>query len=166
MSPRLSGVFSEINPQQLSHPTIAFLKSYWDEKRGARAMPARADIRPADLKQHGRWVVLVDALPGYADFRYRLVGTSITPIILGDATGKTVSEMFAPYGQEAVKGVLAAYRKAARDRTAFRSWGSASWIGQPHLDFDSIYLPLGDDGETANMVLGAAVFEPASIVKA
>ena len=48
-----------------------------------------------------------------------------------------------------------------------RRWriGAADWIGKAFLDFESLYLPLSDDGETVNMVLGAVTFELAAPLK-
>ena len=165
MSSRLSGVFSEIDPSALHHPTLAFLKTYWDSKRGTRAMPARAELRPAEMKQYVRALVLVDALPGLTDFRYRTIGTDVTEIMLANATGKTVSESFAPLGQEAVEVAIAGYRKVAEDRAGLRAYGSAAWLGLPHMDFDTLHLPLSDDGRSVNMIISAASFTQAGHIK-
>jgi hypothetical protein len=159
MTARVSGIQNEIDPRTLEDPVLAFLKSYWDTQRGARAMPARADIKPADIKEHLGWVMLVDALPGLVDFRYRIIGTRVTQYFIAESTGKTVTEVFGPYGEGAVKGVLAVYRKAARDKVVVRSYGGAGWLGRSFLDFDALAMPLSDDGETANMVLSVFTFD-------
>jgi hypothetical protein len=85
--------------------------------------------------------------------------------MLGDATGKTLREAFARYGEAATEGAVAGYAHVARNKVAMRLHGSAAWLHQPHLDFDSIHLPLSDDGKTVNMILSAVVFEPAAGVK-
>lgn len=159
MSPRLTGIQTEIDPQSLENPILAFLKSYWESRRGGRIMPARADIRPSDMKEHLGWIILLDALPDFADFRYRTIGTRVTQYFLADSTGKTLQEAFGGYGDATVGGVLAVHRKAARDRVVVRAFGGAGWLGRSFLDFDAIFLPLSDDGETANMVLSAFTFD-------
>lgn len=165
MSARLSGVFSEINPTQLVNPTLAFLKNYWDQKRGVRPMPSRADIKPAEMKQHLGYVALVDALPGFGDFRYRTIGTRLSSYFAPDSTGKSIREVFGPFGETVVNAMLAPYRKAARDQVVVHAWGAADWMGRAFLDFESIYMPLSDDGVTANMVLSAVTFELAAPLK-
>jgi hypothetical protein len=165
MPPRLPGVFTEIEPRHLANPTLAFLKQYWDEKRGGRPMPSRADINPAEMKPHLGWVVLVDVAPDFSDFRYRTIGTSVTRYILADATGKTVREVFSRYGEAALNGNLATYRKCARDRVIVHAYGPAEWMEHDFLDFESLYLPLSDDGETVNMILSAVLFEMAAPLK-
>jgi hypothetical protein len=165
MSSGVSGVSVEFDPPRSSKPALAFLKDYWDAKRGARAMPSRADINPAEMKQHIRAIVLVDALPDYSDFRYRMIGGDVTEHMLGDATGKTVLEAMVRYGDEQAKAAVAAYAHMARNHLIMRLHGSAAWLGHPHLDFDTIHLPLSDDGEHVNMIISAVVFAPAAAMK-
>jgi len=159
MSSRLTGIHNEIDPPTLQHPVLAFLKNYWDVQRGARKMPTRADIKPADMKEHLGWIILLDVLPDFSDFRYRTIGTRVTQYFLADSTGKTLSEAFGSYGEAAVNGVLAVHRKAAQDQVVVRAYGGAGWLGRAFLDFDSLFLPLSDDGVTANMVLSAFTFD-------
>jgi hypothetical protein len=166
MSPRLSGVSSEVDPQHLEHPVLSFLKDYWDQKRAGRAMPSRADIHPAEMKEHLGWIILVDVLADFSDFRYRMIGSRVTQYFLQDSTGKSVSEAFAASGEAVVNGVLAVHRKCARDRVVLRSHGGAGWLGRSFLDFDALYLPLSDDGTTANMILSAFTFDRAALLKA
>jgi len=166
MSSRLSGVSSEIDPQNLDQPVLRFLKDYWDGKRAGRAMPSRADIKPAEMKEHLGWIILVDVFPDFSDFRYRTIGSRVTQYFLQDSTGKTISEAFAPSGEAAVNGVLAVHRKCARDRVVLRSHGGAGWLGRSFLDFDALYLPLSDDGATVNMILSAFIFDRAALLKA
>ena len=148
MSSLFPGVSVEFDPPRSSKPALAFLKDYWDKKRGGRAMPSRADIIPSEMKQHIRTIVLVDVLPDFADFRYRMIGSDVTEHMLGDATGKTLRAAFARYGQAAVDGAILGYAHVARKKIVMRLHGSAEWLHQSHLDFDSLHLPLSDDGET------------------
>jgi hypothetical protein len=166
MSGRLSGIHNEIDPQNLQHPVLAFLRSYWESKRGGRAMPSRADIRPGELKEHLGWIILLDAFPDFSDFRYRTIGTRVTQYFLADSTGKTLTEAFGPYGEAAVNGVIATHRKAAKDQVVVRAYGGAGWLGRSFLDFDALFLPLSDDGVTANMILSAFTFDLAQLLQA
>jgi hypothetical protein len=165
MSGRLSGINTEIDPQRLQNPVLSFLKTYWDEKRGARPMPTRAEIKPADMKEHLGWIILLDALPDFSDFRYRTIGTRVTQYFLADSTGKTLTEAFGPYGDAAVNGVIATHRKAARDQIVVRCYGGAGWIGRSFMDFDALFLPLSDDGVTTNMILSAFTFDVAKLLQ-
>jgi hypothetical protein len=164
MSSRL-GISVEIDPQHLEHPALKFLKTYWDAKRGIRAMPARADINPADMKEHLGWIMLLDVLPDFSDFRFRTIGTRVTQYFLADSTGKTVGEAFGSYGEDIVGEVLAVFRKAAEEKSVTRAYGGAGWLGRSFLDFDTLFLPLSDDGATANMILGAFTFDVSKLLQ-
>jgi hypothetical protein len=128
-------------------------------------MPSRADIRPAEMKEHLGWIILVDVLPDFTDFRYRTIGSRVTQYFLGDSTGKTITETFASFGETAISGVLAVHRKCARDKVVLRSFGDAGWLGRSFLDFDTLYLPLSEDGVNANMILSAFTFDQAALIR-
>jgi hypothetical protein len=165
MSPRTTGVFTDIDPQHLQHPALNFLKTYWDQKRAGRPMPSRADIRPADMKEHLGWIVLLDALSDGSDFRYRTVGTRVTQYLLADATGKMISEALAPYGPEAASTMLEFHRKAADGKVPVRAYGDADWLGRTFFELDALFLPLSDDGIRANMILSAFTFAASGSAK-
>lgn len=166
MTERLTGVGTEIDPRELAHPTLAFLRSYWDDKRAGRAMPSRGDIRPSELREHLGWVLMIEVLPEMADFRFKLIGTLVTDYFLTDATGKTVTEAFAGHGPVATKAVKALFRRTAREKRPLRAFGDANWIAPGYEEFDAIYLPLSDDGETVNMLLHGFVFDRPKVMMA
>lgn len=165
MSENVTGVRIEIDPTHFEHATLAFLKSYWDLKRGARAMPARSDIRPSEIKEHLGWILLVDVLAEPDEFRFRMVGTRITEYFVLDPSGKTIAEAFAPYGEETVNTVLATHRKVVRERVPMRVHGGAGLFARPYLDFDAIYLPLSSDGQSVNIILSAFTFDRSALLK-
>src|SRR5258707_4581777 len=124
MAHGIPGTVAEENPQAFVHPTCGFLRAYWEQKRGDRAMPSRADISPVQLKDHLGWVMMLDVLPGARDFRFRLIGTLVTQYFFVDNTGRTVMEAFAPNGEAIAKGVNAVFRKVARDKVVRRTAGN------------------------------------------
>lgn len=166
ISARTANVRSEIDPADIGNPILSFLRNYWESKRAGRLMPSRADIKPAEMKEYLGWIILIDVLPGCEDFRFRMIGTRVGQYFLADATGQTMREAFAAYGDAVVNGVIATHRKTARDRVVVRAYGGAGWLGRSFLDFDAIYLPLSDDGVTTNMILSAFTFDAAALIKA
>ncbi len=159
MSERVRDVGAEVNPARLENPVLGFLKTYWDEKRRDRNMPARADIDPMEMREHLGWLILADVLPGMTDLRFRLVGTRITQYFRRDITGRLLSESYQPYGTPAQKMAMAVYRKVARDQIVLRTFGTAGWLGKDFIEFDQLFVPLSDDGSTVNMVLSAFTFD-------
>lgn len=148
----------EQNPGQIDNPVLQFFLSYWQEKRAGRSMPSRADISPREIKPYLGWVCLLDALPGFADFRYRLVGSFVSEYFLGDGTGRTVSDAFAknPHVRD---GALWLFRTTCKRKVPLRIWSPGGvWEDHYHPDNDALYLPLGADGENAGMVMNIFTF--------
>lgn len=67
--------------------------AYWDRARGARSMPARAEIEPRAIVRILPNLMLLDVLREPLDFRYRLVGTRIDHYAADRYTGKRMSEV-------------------------------------------------------------------------
>ena len=70
-------------------------------------MPSRADIVPAELTLHLPQILLADVLDEGKEFRYRLLGTRLTPYFPDRATGKTFTEALGPFGAVTVNGTIA-----------------------------------------------------------
>lgn len=157
---------AEINPARVTQPVLAAVYAYWKQKRGQRPMPTRADILPSELREHLGWIVMVDVTPGFEEFRYRLVGTLVNQYFLADATGKTIREAFSAYAPNVASAVTAVHRKAARDKVVVRSHGASDWMGGGFEEFDALYLPLSDDGDTCNMLLTAFTFDREQVLLA
>lgn len=147
------------DPGEIDNPILDFFLRYWNAKRGQRPMPSRADIRVRELKPHLGWVSLIDVLPEAKDFRFRLVGSHVSQYFLGDGTGKTLSEAFAQSPKAFVEHVFWIYRTVAQSARPLRISGpGASLRGQLFPDYDSLYLPLSDDGARATMVMSVFTF--------
>lgn len=166
MAKHMPHVGALLNPSELKNPTINFLRNYWEEKRNGRIMPSRADIHPSELKEHLAWVVMADVLPGAEDFRYRLIGTLVTEYFLTEATGKTTSESFSILGDGVTHAVLSVMRTCAKMRAPIHAFGEENAFGGNFEAFDAIFLPLSDDGETANVILHAMVFNRPDVLMA
>jgi hypothetical protein len=154
------GTGYETEPAHVTRPELRFILDYWQAKRGTRAMPSRADIALRELKGQLGWISLIDVLPGGDDFRYRLIGTRIMQYFKSDTTGKTVSESFAPV-PEAGAMMLALLRSIVKNRFVIRSFGNLAWMGNDFEDFESLFLPFSDDGESVTMIMNPFVYDRA-----
>jgi hypothetical protein len=155
--PNLSGRV-EIDPKHLEHPTLGFLRAYWEGKRGGRPMPSRADINPSEMKQHLSWLVMLDVLEGGRDFRYRLIGDDVADYFFWNPTGKTVTESFANQPASLTNVVLNVYRGVIANRVPTYAFADAGWALKNVESCECLYVPLSDDGETINVLLQAFVF--------
>lgn len=132
------------------HATVQRLYAYWDARRGERAMPARRDIDPADMKALLPNLILVDVVADARRYVYRLVGTHEVEMRGGDPTGKAVKDAF--YAESAADTLLfldrvVETRQPVLYRGTYRP--TSSRIQQE----DTLFLPLSNDGASVNMIL-------------
>jgi hypothetical protein len=151
------GLSYRIDPDDLA-TELREVKDYWDAKRGARAMPRRADIDPHELRRHLPFLWLVDVLPGAQDFRFRLIGTGITEQLGRDSTGKTLREVYTPTGPAVLKWALAICTNAVRLQRPVVGYGTLRPLDKEFVAFQSLHLPLSEDGERVGMLFGRIHF--------
>lgn len=154
-----------MDPEAVDNPLLGFFLDYWRSKRNGARLPMRASFAPQDIRDKLPWVVVVDALPDFADFRYRVVGTKVARYFLGNSTGMTAREAFAKWGDEAVADVIDLYARACTACAPVRLTAPAI----PHEklalpEFDTLYLPYSSDGETADRVINIFTFDHAELV--
>jgi hypothetical protein len=139
---------------QLVIPEERQLFDYWRSKCAGRAMPARRDIRPADLSRLLPCISLIDVLQGAERLRVRLAGTQLREIYGRDVTGS--------YVEDVDLGGRAAYWATSyqRLRQGLPAQGILPMY-QPSGDFMTRFwlrLPLSEDGGRVNMILGYDAF--------
>lgn len=129
---------------------------YWNEIRGDRPFPSRADFNPMRLPKALPSIFLVDVLPDDV-FRYRLAGSIIEEFYgLGKFAGATPQEKFGDTAERA----LIPYRHVRDSHELFMRSANLSWVHEDrkYFSYNVIILPMGEDGQTVNMLLGAHDF--------
>ena len=134
--------------------TLRAAVDYWRNKRGARAMPAREDIDPLELRHLLPNLYLLDVL-GPSRYRYRLIGTMIAARLKSDATGKDVDGSL--FGENA-PAIIAMYDHVANHKAPIVNNARLFWTEVNWLNYTSVILPLSTDGTNVNMILGAMDF--------
>ncbi len=149
-----------IDPPAITQPVLRPVLDYWELKRGIRAMPARRDIDPAELKPYLRHLCLFEPLPS-GEFFLRLMGSEITDRYGRNGTGKTLREAAANHALtlEIVTRTLLAVTTHRRPVLASATLAS---IGQEHVLSEALLLPLSDDGANVNMILSATRYSRAT----
>jgi hypothetical protein len=146
--------------QQVAEPEtkrIRELAAYWESKRAGRFAPRRADIDPADIRAHMPTLMMVDVLPD-GDYRYRLMGTSLTEGRGRTATGQRVTELMADR-PDAMRQLKQRFDSVVAARAPVYSRGEVYW--ETDADdmrmFECGYFPLSDDGETVSIILAELI---------
>ena len=151
------------DPDRIDDPVLTFFLKYWREKSRGRDLPLIADFVPKEVRGNLRWVVLIDVLRNRADFRYRLVGSSVCEYFLGDGTGKTVAEAFAGFGELAA-GIRALYRRVCELECPIRVTAPATIVNGVFFPaYDSLYLPYSNGGQDVDRIVNAFVFNQSKI---
>jgi hypothetical protein len=144
------GIYEDESFLAVCDPKIAGIYDYWKAKRGARAMPARRDLDPIELKPYLGSIILYDVLREPLDFRYRLVGTHIALAMGRDLTGRKLSDVSASedqsYAMIALSDIVG--RRVYRFRNDPLRGERGSFLGR-----DRIHLPLSENGTEVTMLL-------------
>lgn len=129
------------------------LHEYWEKERGKRALPARTDINPVELRYLLGHIILLDVLNEPQQFRVRLQGTELERWMGGDLTGKTLDHLPSPQLAAVAQECLA---KAIEARGPYHRIG-AQIIDDIPRRFEALILPLAADGVAINMLLAAVL---------
>jgi hypothetical protein len=153
------------DPETIIEEPSAFFLEYWRDNRSGASLPLRKTFVPKDAKAHLGWVIVADALEGFVDFRYRVVGSRVCDYFLGNGTGKTVREALAGTS-ELMEGTLELYRLACMSRIPVRLQGPASTYNQIFFpSYDSLYLPYSLDGERADRIVAVFTFNYQNLIQ-
>jgi len=144
-----------VDPERrLKAPALVELLHLWQVACGDRQMPARSDFSPAMLREHLGWIVLVEVEPTPQRFRYRLVGAELTDRIGRDSSGQYLDEL---YGDDVYGTAVSGYRAAIAARQPVRAHGRFLQAEKGHLRFESLDMPLSNDGRTVSMIMSRDV---------
>ena len=122
----------------MKHPASRELFAYWEERRGKRSAPERADIEPGAIRQ-----VLSDAfilaLDGGAGHPFRLAGTRVCALFGRELKGEPFIGLWAGASQPIVSNLLAILNDERVGTVAGVTAQSAD--GEP-IDLELMLLPL------------------------
>jgi hypothetical protein len=124
------------------HPVIRRFYDYWDEKRGDRPFPSRADIDPLDFKFALGRVSLIDVTHDPLRFRYRIVASYLTEHLGYEMTGKFADEIPEPATRDYTIG---RYTDAVMAHAPVHELGDVVIDGR-HWAQEVLLLPLARDG--------------------
>lgn len=131
------------------------LHKYWVSKLDGRPMPRRADIEPTEIPRLLQHVVLVDVVPEPLRFHFRLIGTHITQAVDRDCTGRFFQEV---YDGQIFHKMVRLYSAAVLAKKPVRHMNTAIHAGKDYRHYESLHMPLSEDGETVNMIFGGLEF--------
>lgn len=143
----------------IDDPRLRKLYAYWCMKRGKRAMPARKDIDPLDVRELMGNLTLIDVRPEPAEFRFRLAGTRIVDLFGKELTGRNVDEARFLGKRPPFERQCGAVLESKEPSFIIILMG----VEHRRMVYRQLLLPLSSDGENIDIMLGGAVFAPATM---
>jgi hypothetical protein len=140
-----------------SDPIYREFLALWRAKAGTRAMPARSDITPRDLKDFLRNIVIFQrdgAKPSH--YSWRVIGTSLTEI-LGHNTGKTFEESVP---SELLSRWVESADLILDGGQPLRFLGRVHLQGREYLDAEHLYVPLTNENNEPTFIMGLCRYTP------
>lgn len=136
-------------------PELQQIHALWQRLRGSRLMPARRDFDPTQVPKLLPDIFLVDVLAGNPPeqrYRVRLQGTAQVDYSGADWTGSFLHQVV---DQAAADRFCAVGDAVVSGREPWMSTGELYWLpNKPFYRFETILLPLSDDGRSVNIILG------------
>jgi hypothetical protein len=138
----------------LTQPVLIGLRDYWRRIAAGRPMPARRDFEPLDITDILAHVVLFDVEGDPPRFKFRLAGTAATERAGSDPTGRYLNDF--ENSEVAVERMTACVRTVQ----PYFVVDAFVWSEGANLVYQTLTLPMGDDGRTVDMLVSATVIEP------
>jgi hypothetical protein len=135
----------------MKHPTSRAMFDYWNERRGNRVAPTRADIEPSAIRS-----LLGDTFVLEANARYpfRIAGTRLCALFGRELKGESFAQLWRHSGQDELREMLAIVTDEQTGIVASATGSTADDTLLPvHLEL--LLLPLAHTSRAEARVLGA-----------
>jgi hypothetical protein len=134
----------------MKHPSNRELFDYWNQRRGDRLAPERADIEPAAIRR-----VLGDTFVLSApDHSFRIAGTRLCALFGRELKGESFIKLWQRSGQTAIREMIAVAMEEKVGIVASVSGATSDDTLAP-IQLEMMVLPLGFQSRGEARVLGA-----------
>ena len=140
----------EIRRPDTGSARLNALRAYWLDRRSGSQLPGRRDIDPVDLPSYLATMMLIDGLGEGDRYRFRLVGTLLSHLMVRDPTSRHLDDVLGEGELESFEDLLG---HVAVSREPLPVRGHLVWASGWSVPVDWMFLPLASDGVTADMVL-------------
>lgn len=127
-----------------------FLYSYWNELRGERSTPDRADLDPARIRTMLCDIFMLEA-DAASTFPLRLAGARMSSLFLRELKGESFVDLWAPEDRPDLTATIGG---VLDDPTPAILGVSTAPVGRMPLELELLLLPLRHFGRTRARVMG------------
>jgi len=146
----------ERSTEAMNDPLLNSVLAYWQQLRGARAMPRRQEIDPVALPRPSLPHLFLVQVECHS-FRYSLVGTAIELQYGMSMAGRLLQD---PPGGADEAAIVAQYRETVELRRPTYCEHDFINTREVPLRCRRLVLPLSADGTTVTDLFGVCVFLP------
>jgi hypothetical protein len=146
--------------KDLSDPMVLSMLAYWNTRRGDRLMPRPSDMDPVDFARYLPNILTIQVDHEPFELTYRLMGEEVVAANGTNLRGWTVRDvdrLRARFGSM----LFEFYSWIALARRPAGAGGTLEFMGRGHMAFESVYLPLSEDGERTCRIFGVSSYRPA-----
>lgn len=142
------------DPASIRSPRLQRLLRYWQEKRGDRTMPPRAEIDPVDIPELLSNILMIEVRPEVG-YLVRIAGTAIVERYGEDYTGRYLQQT--EFGAR-TDAIMDAYDACRLTCAPHYSEGNFTGIHNVYTLIERLIVPLSDDGRTVDRMLAGIEF--------
>jgi len=137
----------------MKHPSNCELYDYWNERRGIRLAPERADIEPSAIRQvlGDTFVLATDAIGHYP---FRLAGTRLCALFGRELKTESFVKLWDRSGQTTMRELLAVVMEEKTGVVASVT-GSTADDSILAVNMELLLLPLSHENRSEARVIGA-----------
>jgi hypothetical protein len=141
----------------IQSPALLDVAQQWSKARGKKRMPSWTNLPSSELSSYARmlWGFAYD--PKTGDFTGRLAGKRLRPWIGENFFGGRLQDLHSPANYGGAQQLLT---KTVTTPAALRTSGCLFRVDGFAVGGERIVLPLAEDGEVGDGVLGASAYTP------
>ncbi len=159
-APDASSVYV-VSLDDLDNAVVRTGAAYWRALKAGRKLPARSQLRPRDMIGILRNIVLLKVIDGGKDYEYRITGDVHVQAYGLPFQDMRISQIvaMAPEFGGMMHGLYEHVRVTA-DPFAVRGWVGREIPDARFVYYESVFLPLGEDGENVDHILVVSMYVP------
>jgi hypothetical protein len=136
----------------MKHPSNRELFAYWNERRGKRLAPERADIEPGDIRKIlGDTFVL--EMAGITNPMFRLAGTRLCALFARELKGEGFMKLWQRTGQTSIRELIAVVMEEKVGVVASVAGATSDELLAP-VNLEMLLLPLASDTPGDARIIG------------
>lgn len=135
----------------MKHEASQQLYGYWEQRRGARPAPERAEIEPGEIRQALSDIFILEVGEALRRHAFRLAGTRICALLGRELKGESFPDLWAPESRRAIIDLLTISTDENVGTVAAATTADAE--GQP-INLELLLLPLGTRRPSLARIIG------------